>query len=118
MGMTSQGIRRGSTPTVTAHVLGVDLSDANEWPVVRLAIVQSGEDLEAKPTIVGRDALAIESEEDGCAVSVTLTQEQTLAYTAGRQVAFQLHFRDAADEADGSCARSLLVLEQYDDQVI
>lgn len=112
-----QAIRRGSTPTVTAHVRGVDLSDANEWPVVRLAMVSSGGE-DAEPTVVGREGLTIESEEEGSAVTVTLTQAQTLALRAGTVLSFQLHFRDSSGDADGSSARSLLVLEQYDDQEI
>lgn len=68
-----QGIYRGTTPSITLNITGVDLSDASVWPTV-IVTVENG-----RSTFdVTRDNLTIAKTEAGSSVTLTLTQHQTL----------------------------------------
>ena len=43
---TVPDIYRGTTPTVTVSVDGVDLSDATQWPTVIVTMRNTGEDID------------------------------------------------------------------------
>lgn len=93
----AQGIYRGTTPSITLNVNGVDLSDASLWPTV-IVTVKSGR----SAFDVDRDKLTLASTDAGCSVAFALTQAQTLALSAMRTVHVQLRAKDAEGNAIAS----------------
>ena len=70
-------IRRGSTPTITLTISGVDLTDATTYFTIR-----QGTETLTKTT--GEDpSIWIEVYEDGSDVCVVLSQEDTLKFAEG-----------------------------------
>lgn len=90
-------IYRGTTPSVTLSVAGVDLSSQATWPVVVVTLKNGSTE-----TDVQRDALGIERTDAGCSVTLALTQAQTLAMDWLRPTRVQLRARDAAGHAIAS----------------
>lgn len=87
-------IYRGTTPTVTVRVTGLDLSDAALWPVVWLSARNRTDAID-----VARDGLAIAAIDGGCTVAATLTQDQTLALTAQVPLQLQVRAKDSGGDA-------------------
>lgn len=87
----SNVIRQGTTPLVTIEVEGLDVSDADEWPTVHLAIKAQGS---GEPVVVSRDELSLASTDYGCDVAYRLTQAQTLALPAHVPVLAQVRAKD------------------------
>lgn len=99
-----QGIYRGTTPSITLNIKGVDLSDASVWPTV-IVTVENG-----RSTFdVNRDGLTIASTDAGCSVAFVLTQAQTLALSAMRTVHVQLRAKDSGGDATATEIASVAV---------
>lgn len=81
-------IYRGTTPSITLNVVGVNLSNAMLWPIVIVTVENGRNSFD-----ISRDNLNIELAEGGCAVEFTLTQAQTLQMSK-RQTMFQLRAKD------------------------
>lgn len=99
-----QGIYRGTTPSITLNITGVDLSNAGVWPIV-IVTVENGR----SAFDVTRDSLAIANTDAGCSVSFELTQAQTLALSVMRTVSVQLRAKDADGNAIASPIASVEV---------
>lgn len=92
-----QCIYRGTTPSVTLSVKGVDLSDASVWPTV-IVTVENG-----RSTFdVMRDNLAIAKTDAGSSVTFALTQHQTLLMHKLQKTLVQLRAKDAGGDAIAS----------------
>lgn len=89
-----QGIYRGTTPSITLNITGVDLSDASVWPTV-IVTVENG-----RSTFdVNRDKLTIATADAGCSVTFALTQAQTLLMHKLQKTMVQLRAKDADGHA-------------------
>lgn len=105
-----QGIYRGTTPSITLNVTGVDLSDKSVWPTV-IVTVENG-----RSTFdVERDELAIAKTDAGCAVTFSLTQAQTLLMRRLQKTLVQLRAKDADGDAIASPMASVDVEEVIKD---
>lgn len=89
-----QGIYRGTTPSITLSITGVDLSDASVWPIV-IVTVENGRNT----FDVTRDKLAIAKTDAGCTVTFALTQAQTLLMHKLQRTLVQLRAKDADGHA-------------------
>jgi hypothetical protein len=78
-------IYRGTTPTITLNVHGIDFSDAVTWPVVVVSLKAGAQRID-----VERGQLAIAQSDGGSTVTTQLTQAQTLGFDVMRPVAVQL----------------------------
>lgn len=85
-----QGIYRGTTPSITLNIKGVDLSDASVWPTVIVTVGNGGRTVD-----VNRDKLAIASTDAGCSVTFALTQTETLSMSRLRKASVQFRAKDA-----------------------
>ena len=103
-----QGIYRGTTPSITLNVKGVDLSDASVWPTVIVTVenVHNSFDVE-------RDGLVIVSNDSGCSLTFALTQAQTLALSVMRPIYVQLRAKDA----DGNAIASPMASVEVEDVI-
>lgn len=90
-------IYRGTTPSITLQVTGVDLSFQDTWPVVVVTLKNGGTEIDFQ-----RDLLVIEHTDTGCSVTFVLTQVQTLAFDYMKKVSVQLRAKDAAGRAIAS----------------
>lgn len=101
-----QGIYRGTTPSITLNITGVDLSDAAVWPTV-IVTVENGQNT----FDVTRDKLTITKASTGvgCSVSFALTQAQTLALSVMRPIYVQLRAKDVNGDAIASPMASVEV---------
>lgn len=99
-----QGIYRGTTPSITLNVKGVDLSDASVWPTVIVTVVNDRSTVD-----VNRDKLVIASTDAGCSVTFALTQAQTLSMHKLRKTKVQLRAKDADGHAIASPVASVEV---------
>nr|DAN76711.1 MAG TPA: hypothetical protein [Caudoviricetes sp.] len=89
-----QSIYRGTTPSITLNVKGVDLSDASVWPTV-IVTVENG-----RSTFdVTRDNITIAKTEAGSSVTFALTQHQTLLMHKLQKTLVQLRAKDADGHA-------------------
>lgn len=82
-------IYRGTTPSITLNVVGVDLSNAMLWPIVIVTVENGRNSFD-----ISRDNLNIELADGGCAVEFTLTQAQTLQMSKRQTTMFQLRAKD------------------------
>ena len=89
-----QGIYRGTTPSITLNITGVDLSDASVWPTV-IVTVENG----SRTFDVNRDKLVIATADAGCSVTFALTQAQTLLMRKIQKTLVQLRAKDADGHA-------------------
>ena len=105
--MSVASIYRGTTPSVTLHVRGLDLSDKAVWPV---AIVTMRDTAGGSALDVTRDGLSITKTDGGCDVTARLTQEQTLAFRGDSHVLVQLRARDNDGNAVASPVAEIGVL--------
>lgn len=105
-----QHIYRGTTPSITLNVKGVDLSDASVWPIVIVTIENGRSAFD-----VDRGSLAIASTDAGCSVAFVLTQAQTLALSAMRTVHVQLRAKDSGGDAIASPVASVKVWDVIKD---
>ena len=99
-----QGIYRGTTPSITLNVKGVDLSDVSVWPTVIVTVVNYRSTVD-----VNRDKLVIASTDAGCSVTFALTQAQTLSMHKLRKTMVQLRAKDADGQAIASPIASVEV---------
>lgn len=99
-----QGIYRGTTPSITLNVKGVDLSDASVWPTVIVTVVNDRSAVD-----MNRDKLVIASTDAGCSVTFALTQAQTLSMHKLRKTMVQLRAKDADGHAIASPIASVEV---------
>lgn len=105
-----QGIYRGTTPSITLNIKGVDLSDAAVWPTVIVTVENGHNSFD-----VTRDGLTITSTDAGCALTFALTQSQTLALSVMRPIYVQLRAKDANGDAIASPMESVEVKEVIKD---
>lgn len=91
------GIYRGTTPSITLNIIGVDLSDAVVWPII-IVTVKNGH----KKIDVMRDKLTTAKTDAGCTLTFELSQEQTLALSVMLPVHVQLRAKDADGDAIAS----------------
>lgn len=87
-------IYRGTTPSITLDIAGVDLSDAAVWPTV-IVTVENGRNT----FDVLRDKLTIAKTDNGCSVTLALTQAQTLLMHKLQRTLVQLRAKDAEGNA-------------------
>lgn len=99
-----QGIFRGTTPSITLNIKGVDLSDATVWPTVIVTVENGHNSFD-----VERDGLTIASTDAGCALTFALTQSQTLALSVMRPIYVQLRAKDADGHAIATDTASVAV---------
>lgn len=99
-----QGIYRGTTPSITLNVMGVDLSNASVWPTVIVTVVNDRSAVD-----MNRDKLVIASTDAGCSVTFALTQAQTLSMHKLRKTMVQLRAKDAGGNAIASPIASVEV---------
>lgn len=99
-----QGIFRGTTPSITLNITGVDMSDASAWPTVIVTVENGRSAFDAD-----RDKLTIESTDTGCTVTFELTQAQTLAFSVMRTAYVQLRAKDVEGDAIASPIASVKV---------
>lgn len=99
-----QGIRRGTTPSITLNITGVDLSDASVWPTV-IVTVENGSNI----FDVNRDRLTIAKTDAGCSVTFALTQAQTLLMHKLQKTLVQLRAKDVDGHAIASEIASVTV---------
>jgi len=92
-----QGIYRGTTPSITLNLTGVDLSDKSVWPTVIVTVENGRNSFD-----VTRDKLAIAKTDAGCAVTFELTQAQTLLMRRLQKTLVQLRAKDADGDAIAS----------------
>lgn len=90
-------IYRGTTPSITLNITGVDLTDDAVWPTVIVTIKNGHKNFD-----VTRDKLAVEKTDAGCALTFELTQDQTLALSVMYPVYVQLRAKDASGDAIAS----------------
>lgn len=90
-------IYRGTTPSITLNITGVDLTDAAVWPTV-IVTVENGH----KKKDVTRDKLTVAKTDAGCTLTFKLTQNQTLALSVMLPVHVQLRAKDADGDAIAS----------------
>lgn len=90
-------IFRGTTPSITLNITGVDLSDASVWPTVIVTVENGHNSFD-----VTRDGLAIVGTDFGCSLTFTLTQSQTLALSVMRSTYVQLRAKDTNGDAIAS----------------
>lgn len=64
-----QSIYRGTTPSITLNINGVDLSDASLWPTVIVTVENWRSTFD-----LNRDKLIIAKTDAGCSVTFALTQ--------------------------------------------
>ncbi len=83
-------MRRGTTPTFTIDCPDIDLTNYT----VYVTIKQGTHELTLTPECTAT--------EDGCVLTVRLTQEQTLAFAASRDAEMQVRAVDAAGNAPAS----------------
>lgn len=103
-----QGIYRGTTPSITLNVKGVDLSDASVWPTVIVTVVNDRSTVD-----VNRDKLVIASTDAGCSVTFALTQAQTLSMHKLRKTMVQ----PMAKDADGHAIASPIASVEVEDVI-
>ena len=99
-----QGIYRGTTPSITLNITGVDLSDACIWPTVIVTVGNGRNTFD-----VNRNKLVIANTDAGCTLTFELTQAQTLALSVMRPVQVQLRAKDASGNAIASPIASVEV---------
>lgn len=99
-----QGIYRGTTPSITLNITGVDLSDAGVWPTVIVTVGNGRNTFD-----VYRDKLVIANTDAGCTLTFEFTQAQTLALSVMRPVQVQLRAKDADGHAIASPIASVEV---------
>lgn len=99
-----KGIYRGTTPSITLNITGVDLSDASVWPTVIVTVKNARSTFD-----LDRDKLAIAKTDAGCTVTFELMQAQTLAISAMFPVYVQLRAKDADGHAIASPMASVEV---------
>lgn len=99
-----QGIYRGTTPSITLNIKGVDLSDAAVWPTVIVTVENGHNSFD-----VERDGLTIASTDAGCSLTFALTQAQTLALSVMRPIYVQLRAKDVDGRAIASPMASVEV---------
>lgn len=99
-----QGIFRGTTPSITLNVKGVDLSNAGVWPMVVVTVGNGSSIVD-----VNRDKLVIASTDAGCSVTFALTQTETLSMHRLRKTRVQLRAKDADGHAIASPIASVEV---------
>jgi len=99
-----QGIYRGTTPSITLNIKGVDLSDASVWPTVIVTVENGHNSFD-----VTRDNLTTEKTDAGCSVTFALTQAQTLVLSVMRPIYVQLRAKDADGNAIASPMASVEV---------
>lgn len=97
-------IYRGTTPSVTLNVRGVDLSDASVWPTVIVTVENCRNTFDAN-----RDQLAIAKTDGGCTVTLELTQTQTLLMRKLQKTLVQLRAKDADGHAIATEVASVAV---------
>lgn len=99
-----QGIYRGTTPSITLNIKGVDLSDASVWTTV-IVTVENG-----RSTFdVNRDKLVIAKTDAGCSVTFGLTQAQTLLMRKLQKTLVQLRAKDKDGHATATEIASVAV---------
>ena len=103
-------IFRGTTPSITLNITGVDLSDAGVWPTV-IVTVENGR----SAFDFSRDILDIAKTDTGCTVTLALTQSQTLALSVMRPIHVQLRAKDAGGDAIASPMASACVADVIKD---
>lgn len=81
---------RGTTPTFTIDCPGIDLTHYT----VYVTIEQGMHELTLTPECTAT--------QNGCTLTVRLTQEQTLSFSAGREADMQVRAVDAAGNAPAS----------------
>lgn len=89
-----QGIYRGTTPSITLNITGVDLSDASVWPTVIVTVENWRSTFD-----VNRDKLSFAKTDGGCTVTFELTQAQTLLMRKLQKTLVQLRAKDADGHA-------------------
>lgn len=99
-----QAIYRGTTPSITLNITGVDLSDASVWPTV-IVTVENG----CRTFDVNRDKLTIEKADTGCNVTFELAQAQTLLMRKLQKTLVQIRAKDADGHAIASEIASVTV---------
>lgn len=99
-----QSICRGTTPSITLNLTGVDLSNASVWPTV-IVTLENGSNI----FDVDRDKLAIAKTDAGCSVTFALTQAQTLLMHKLQKTLVQLRAKDADGHAIATETASVAV---------
>lgn len=103
-------MRRGSTPSVTLIIPGIDLTDAT----VRVAVSQ-GSALMVKTG--SQVTVAYDSTTEKTTLTVPYSQQDTLSFTPGRaQVQVRWIFSDGS--ADGTNIKSVMITPVLEDGVI
>lgn len=103
-----QSIYRGTTPSITLNIKGVDLSDASVWPTVIVTVENWRSTFD-----VSRDKLTIATADAGCTVTFELTQAQTLLMRKLQKTLMQLRAKDS----DGHAIATEIVSVTVDDIV-
>ena len=103
-------IFRGTTPSITLNITGVDLSDAVVWPTVVVTVENGRNTFD-----VTRDKLTAAKTDAGCTLTFELTQAQTLALSAMRPIRVQLRAKDAGGDAIASPMASACVADVIKD---
>lgn len=99
-----QVIYRGTTPSITLNVTGVDLSDASVWPTVIVSAENGSSTFD-----VMRDKLIVAKTDAGCSVTFALTQAQTLLMHKLQKTIVQLRAKDSDGHAIATEAASVYV---------
>lgn len=99
-----QAIYRGTTPSITLNITGVDLSDASVWPTVIVTAENGNKMFDAN-----RDKLTIAKTDAGCSVTFELTQAQTLLMRKLQKTLVQLRAKDVDGHAIASEIASVTV---------
>lgn len=105
-----QCIYRGTTPSISLNVTGLDLSDASLWPTVTVTVENGGSTFD-----VSRDELIIATADAGCSVTFTLTQHQTLLMNVLQKALIQLRAKDADGHATATEIASVTVKDVVKD---
>lgn len=108
--MDSPTIYRGTTPSIALDVHGIDFSDRETWPVVVVTLGYGPRRIDFE-----RTDLEIANTDDGCKVTLDLTQAQTLALGVMRPVLVQLRAKDAGGHAIATGIASVTVKDVVKD---
>ena len=99
-----QCIYRGTTPSITLSITGVDLSNASAWPTVIVTVKNGRSTFD-----VNRDKLSIAKTDGGCSVTFALTQAQTLLMHKLQNTVVQLRAKDMEGHAIATEIASVMV---------